>query len=156
MNELGQFFWKSILNYLKIDNPLYQDIVINTENISIDVSAFTSLDNLDSSKQSHEVTSNCKSLSNEILNTPIIPIILESGETLEKATENFEVISYFEDLAQHMNNPIPIILEPIDELEETENLIEHSSSAGQTHLISTCPQIDINTACTDIALEEGK
>ena len=51
-------------------------------------------------------------------------MILESVETLEKATVNFE------DLAQPINILISIILEPIDELEETENLIEHSSSVG--------------------------
>ena len=61
----------------------------------------------------------------KVLNTPIIPIIPQYRETLEKVIENFEVISNSEDLSQHMNTPIPIILEPIDELEETENLIEH-------------------------------
>ena len=72
---------------------------------------------LESWKQIHEWTSTCESLSSEILNTPVIPIILQFGETLEKAIENFEVISNFEDLTQHINTPIPIILEPIDELE---------------------------------------
>ena len=80
---------------------------------------------MDSSKQIHEVASNCKSLSSKISNTPIIPIIPQYRETLEKVIENFEVISNFEDLLQHINTPIPIILESIDELEETENLIEH-------------------------------
>ena len=61
----------------------------------------------------------------KVLNTPIIPIIPQYRETLEKVIENFEVISNSEDLPQHINTPIPIILEPIDELEETENLIEH-------------------------------
>ena len=61
----------------------------------------------------------------KVLNTPIIPIIPQYRETLEKVIENFEVISNSEDLCQHINTPIPIILEPIDELEETENLIEH-------------------------------
>ena len=78
-------FLESILNYLKTNNHLYQDVVINSEKVSIDGSACISHDNLDSSKQIHEVTSNCKSLSNEILNTPVIPIILESGKILEKA-----------------------------------------------------------------------
>ena len=78
-------FLESILNYLKTNNHLYQDVVINSEKVSIDGSAYISHDNLDSSKQIHEVTSNCKSLSNEILNTPVIPIILESGKILEKA-----------------------------------------------------------------------
>ena len=102
------------------------------------------------------MTSNCKSLSSGILNTPVIPIILQCGETLEKAIENFVVISNFEDLAQHMNTPIPIILEPIDELEETENLIEHSFSAAETCLVSTCPQVNVNSVCIDIAPREGK
>ena len=102
------------------------------------------------------MTSSCKSLSNETLNTPVIPIILESGETLEKTIEHFEVISNFEDLAEHINTPIPIILEPIDELEETANLIEHSSSASDTCLVSTYPQIDINSKCINIAPGEGK
>ena len=53
---------------------MYQDVVINTENISLDGSACTSYDNLDSSKQINEVTSNCKSLSSEILSTPVIPM----------------------------------------------------------------------------------
>ena len=55
----------------------------------------------------------------KVLNTPIIPIIPQYRKTLEKVIENSE------DLCQHINTPIPIILEPIDELEETENLIEH-------------------------------
>ena len=113
-------------------------------------------DNLDTSKQILEVTSNGKSLSSEILNTHVIHIILQCGETLEKAIENFEVISNFEDLAQHINTPIPITLEPIDELEETENLIEHSSSAAETCLVSTCPQFNVNSECIDIATVEGK
>ena len=149
-------FLESILNYLKTNNHLYQDVVINTENISLDGSACTSYDNLDTSKQIHEVTSNCKSLSSEILNTPVIPIILQCGETLQKAIENFEVISNFEDLVQHINTPIPIILEPRDGLEETENLIEHSSSAAETCLVSTRPQINVNSECIDIAPGEGK
>ena len=62
-----------------------------------------------------------------------------------KAIENFEVISKFEDLVQHINTPSPIIYEPIDELEETENLIEHSSSASETRLVSTCPQSNVNS-----------
>ena len=78
-------FLKSILNYLKTNNHLYQDVVINTENISLDGSACTSYDNLDTSKQIHDVTSNCKSLSNENLNIPVIPVILQCGETLKKA-----------------------------------------------------------------------
>ena len=61
----------------------------------------------------------------KVLNTPITPIIPQYRKTLEKVIENFEVISNSEDLCQHINTPIPIILEPIDELEETENLIEH-------------------------------
>ena len=61
----------------------------------------------------------------KVLNTPIIPIIPQYRKTLEKVIENFEVISNSEDLPQHINTPIPIILELIDELEETENLIEH-------------------------------
>ena len=61
----------------------------------------------------------------KVLNTPIIPIIPQYRKTLEKVIENFEVISNSEDLCQHINTPIPIILDPIDELEETENLIEH-------------------------------
>ena len=61
----------------------------------------------------------------KVLNTPIIPVIPQYRKTLEKVIENFEVISNSEDLCQHINTPIPIILEPIDELEETENLIEH-------------------------------
>ena len=149
-------FLKNILNYLKINNHLYQDVVINTENISLDGSACTSYDNLDTSEQIHEVNSNCKSLSSEILNTPVIPIILQCGKTLEKAIENFEVISNFEDLAQHVNTPIPIILEPINELEETENLTEHSSSAAETCLVYTCPQINVNSECIDIAPGERK
>ena len=135
---------------------MYQDVVINTENISLDGSACTSYDNLDTSKQIHEVTSTCKSLSSEILNTPVIPIILPCGENLEKAIENFEVISNFEDLAQHINTPIPIILEPIDELEETENLAEHSFSAAETCLVSTCRQINVNSESIDIAPGEWK
>ena len=111
---------------------------------------------LESWKQIHEWTSTCESLSSEILNTPVIPIILQSGETLEKAIENFEVISNFEDLTQHINTPIPIILEPIDELEKTENLIEYSSSATETCLVSTYPQINVNRECIDIAPGEGK
>ena len=63
---------KYILNYPKTNNHLYQDVVINTENISLDGSGCTSYDNLNSSKQINEVTSNCKSLSSEILNTPVI------------------------------------------------------------------------------------
>ena len=47
----------------------------------------------------------------EIFNTPVMPIILQSGETLEKAIENFEIISNFEDLPQHINTLIPIILD---------------------------------------------
>ena len=81
-------FLKSILNYLKINNHLYQDVVISTENISLDGSACTSRDNFDTLKQIHAVTSNCKSLSSEILNTPVIAIILQCGEILEKAIEN--------------------------------------------------------------------
>ena len=107
-------FLKNILNYLRTNYHLYQNIVINIKNISLDGSACTSYDNLDSSKQIHEVASNYKSLSSEILNTPVIPIILQSGETLEKVLENFEIISNFEDFPQHINTPIPIILEPID------------------------------------------
>ena len=38
-------FLKSILNYLRTNNHLYQDVVINTENISLDGSACTSYDN---------------------------------------------------------------------------------------------------------------
>ena len=79
-------FLKSILNYLRTNNHLHQNVVINTENISLDGFACTSYDNLGSSKQIHEVTSNCKSL----LNTPVIPIILQYGETLEKAIENLK------------------------------------------------------------------
>ena len=75
-------FLKSILSYLTTNNHLNQDVDISTENILLDGSACTSYDTLDSSKQIHEVTSNCKSLFNEILNTPVIPIIVESGETL--------------------------------------------------------------------------
>ena len=41
-------FLKSILNYLRTNNHLYQDVVINTENIPLDGSACTSYDNLDS------------------------------------------------------------------------------------------------------------
>ena len=149
-------FLKSILDYLKTNNHLYQDVVINTENISLDGSACTSYDHLGTSKQIHEVTSNCKSLSSEILNTPVIPIILQCGETLEKAIENFEVISNFEDLDQHISTPIPIILEPIYELEEAENLAGHSSSATETCLVSTCPQINVSSECIDIAPGEGK
>ena len=59
-------------------------------------------------------------------------------------------------MAQHINTPIPIILEPIYELEETENLIEHSSSAAETCLVSTCPQINVNSECIDVAPGEGK
>ena len=70
-------FLKSIFNYLRTNNHLYQDAVINTENISLDGSACTSYDNLDSSKQIHEVASNFKGLSSEILKTPVIPIILQ-------------------------------------------------------------------------------
>ena len=136
---------------------MYQDVVISTENILLDGSACTSYDNLDTSKQIHEVTSNFKSLSSEILNIPVISIILQCGETLEKAIENVEEISNFEDLAQHINTwGCPIILEPTDELEETENLIEHSSSAAEACLVSTCPQINVNSECTDIAPGEGK
>ena len=54
-------------------------------------------------------------------------------------------------MAQHINTPIPIILEPIDELEETKKLIEHSSSAAETRLVSTCPQINVNSEFIDIA-----
>ena len=79
-------FLKSILNYLRTNNHLLQNVVINTENISLDGSACTSYDNLGSSKQIHEVTSNRKSL----LNTPVIPIILKYGETLAKAIENLK------------------------------------------------------------------
>ena len=53
---------------------MYQDVVINTENISLDGSACTSYDNLDSSKQINEVASNFKGLSSEILSTPVIPM----------------------------------------------------------------------------------
>ena len=67
-------FLKYILNYPKTNNHLHQDVIINTENISLDGSACTSYDNLDSSKQINEVTSNCKSLSSKILNTPAIPM----------------------------------------------------------------------------------
>ena len=84
-------FLQSISNYWKTNNHFYQDEVTNTENIS-DPSACTSHHNLDSSKQIHEVTSNWKSLSNEILNACVIPIILEFVETVEKAIEHFEVI----------------------------------------------------------------
>ena len=59
-------------------------------------------------------------------------------------------------MPQHINTPIPTILEPIDESEETENLIEHSSSAAETCLVSTCPQINVNSECIDIALGEEK
>ena len=157
LSELARpVFLKSILNYLKTNNHLYQDAVINTENISLDGSECLSYDNLDSSKQIHEVTSNCKSLSSEIFNTPVIPIILQSGETLEKGIENFEGISNFEDLPQHINTSIPIIFEPINELEETENLIKHSSPAAETCLVSTCPQIHVYSECIDIAPGEGK
>ena len=147
---------KRILNYLTTNNHLYQDVVINTKNISLDDSACTSYDNLYSSKQLHEVISICKSLFNEILNTPVIPIILESGETIEKAIENFEVISNFENLAQHISTPIPIILEPIDELEETEKLMENSSLAAETCLVSTYQEINVNNECIDIAQEKGR
>ena len=37
-------FLKSILNYLTTNNHLHQDVVINTENISLDGSACTSYD----------------------------------------------------------------------------------------------------------------
>ena len=40
-------------------------------------------------------------------NTSIIPIIVKFGETLDKAIENFEVISNFEDFAEHINIPVP-------------------------------------------------
>ena len=49
-----------------------------------------------------------------------------------------------------------IILKPIDKLKETENLIEHSSSAAETCLISTCPQINVNGECIDIPRGAGK
>ena len=65
-------FLINILNYPKTNNHLYQDVVITTENISLDGSACTSYNNLNSLKQINEVTSNCKSLSSEILNTPVI------------------------------------------------------------------------------------
>ena len=55
--------------------------------------------------------------------------------------------SNFEDLPQHVNTPITIVLEAVDELEETENLIEHSSSAAETCLVSTCRQINVNNEC---------
>ena len=145
LNQLGQFSLESTLSYLKTNNHLYQNVVISTENISLDDSACISYDNFHNSKPIHEVISNYKSLSSEILNTPFIPIILESGETLVKAIENFEAISKFEDLDQHINTPSPIIYEPIDELEKTENLIEHSSSASETCLVSTCPQSNVNS-----------
>ena len=96
---------------MKIDNHLYQDVVINEENISLDPSVYNSHDNLDSPKQIPEVISSFKALSNEILNTFFIPIIFESGETLEKAIEHFEVISNFEEFTEHINTPISIILE---------------------------------------------
>ena len=96
---------------------MYQDVVVNTKNISLDASACTSQKNLGSLKQIPEMTSNCKSLSNRVLNTLVIPTTLESGEALEKAIENVEVISNFEDLAQHINTPIPIIFEPMDKLQ---------------------------------------
>ena len=54
-------FLKIILNYLRTNNHLYQDVVISTENISWDGFACTSYDNLYSSKQIHEVAFNCKS-----------------------------------------------------------------------------------------------
>ena len=59
-------------------------------------------------------------------------------------------------MPQYINTLIPIILEPIDELEETENLIEHSSLATETCLVSTCPQINVNSECIDIDTGEGK
>ena len=59
-------------------------------------------------------------------------------------------------MPQHINTPIPTILEPTDELEETENLIEHSSSAAETCLVLTCPQINVNSECIGIAPGEGK
>ena len=50
-----------------------------------------------------------------------------------------------------------LIIEPRDELEQTENLIEYySSSVDKKCLVSTCPQIDINSECIDIAPGEGK
>ena len=50
-----------------------------------------------------------------------------------------------------------LIIEPRDELEQTENLIEYySSSVGKKCLVPTCPQIDINSECIDIAPGEGK
>ena len=52
---------------------------MNAGIVSLDPSACASYDNLDSSKQINDVTSNYKSLSNEILNTSVISIILESG-----------------------------------------------------------------------------
>ena len=85
-------FLKSISIYLKTNNHLSQDVVISPERISLDLSACTSYDNLDISKELHEAISNCKSLFNEILNTPVISIILESGETLKKTLGSFEVI----------------------------------------------------------------
>ena len=59
-------------------------------------------------------------------------------------------------MPQHVNTPITIVLEAADELEETENLIEHLSSAAETCLVSTCPQINVNSKCIDIATGEGK
>ena len=87
-------FLKSISIYLKTNNHLSQDVVISTERFSLDLSACTSCGNFDISKELHEAISNCKSLSNEVLNTPVIPIILESGETLKKTIGSFEVIQF--------------------------------------------------------------
>ena len=87
-------FLKSISIYLKTNNHLSQDVVISTERFSLDLSACTSCGNFDISKELHEAISNCKSLFNEILNTPVIPIILESRETLKKTIGSFEVIQF--------------------------------------------------------------
>ena len=54
-------------------------------------------------------------------------------------------------MSQHINTTILIILETIDELEETENLIEHSSSAAETCLVSNYPQINVKSECIDVA-----
>ena len=59
-------------------------------------------------------------------------------------------------MAQHISTPIPIILEPIDELEETEKLMEHSFLAAETCLLSTYQEINVNNECIDIAPGEGK
>ena len=66
LNQFGQFSLESTLSYLKTNNHLYQNVVINTENISLDDSACISYDNFHNSKQIHEVISNYKSLSSEI------------------------------------------------------------------------------------------